>query len=97
MFVNDNEFDLGWGGSCPVWVDKEVGSSIAEHFLGCWSSWDCSPPGYCADGFHGFESVWHCGNKWDLFGPKPTEKDPSIWTEMLVAETLLWIWQGYDS
>ena len=36
-------------------------------------------------------------SKWDPFGPKPTEKDPSIWTEMLVAETLLWIWQGYDS
>ena len=22
--------------------------------LGCWATWDCSPPGYCSDGYHGF-------------------------------------------
>lgn len=54
IFVNDNEYDLGWGGNCPTWVDKEIGNLTAEYELGCWSSWDCSPPGYCADGYHGF-------------------------------------------
>lgn len=54
VFVNDNEFDLGWGGNCPAWVDKEVGNLTAEYELGCWATWDCSPPGYCADGYHGF-------------------------------------------
>ena len=34
VFVNDNEFDLGWGGNCPAWVDKEVGNTTAEYFLG---------------------------------------------------------------
>jgi enterochelin esterase family protein len=94
VFVNDNEFDLGWcalllhplpffvdgsvgfsapsersllglvtggetavwvarrGGNCPPWVDKEKGNTTAEYFLGCWSTWDCSPPGSCADGEH---------------------------------------------
>ena len=54
VFINDNEFDLGWGGNCPAWVDKEVGNTTAEYYLGCWATWDCSPPGYCADGKHGF-------------------------------------------
>ena len=117
VFVNDNEFDLGWGGSCPAWVDNEVGNTTAEYFLGCWSTWDCDPPGSCADGMHGFAlggnqtaralraagyayqhvyglNQWHCGNMWDPYGPKPTEHDPSIWTETL-ADTLVWIWEGY--
>jgi hypothetical protein len=38
---------------------------------------------------------WHCGNKWDMNGPKPTEHDASIWTQTL-ADTLVWIWQGYQ-
>ena len=54
VFVNDNQFDLGWGGNCPAWVDAEPGNTTAEYLLGCWSTWDCNPPGYCADGMHGF-------------------------------------------
>jgi S-formylglutathione hydrolase FrmB len=116
VFVNDNEFDLGWGGNCPAWVDKEVGNTTAEYELGCWATWDCSPPGYCADGYHGFAlggnrtaaalkaagyayqhvfglNQWHCGNKYDP-AKKPAEFDPSVWTETL-ADTLVWVWEGY--
>jgi iron(III)-enterobactin esterase len=52
VWVNNNEFDLGWGGNCadsaPA-VDKLPGNTTAEYFAGCWASWDCDPPGSCAD------------------------------------------------
>ena len=58
IFINDNEFDLGFyqqthpgsKGICPSWV-KNI-SECAK--LGCWAEWDCNPPGSCCDGNHSF-------------------------------------------
>ena len=106
VFVNDNEFDLGYAGNCPPWVN----TTEEEFELGCWAAFDCDPPGQCCDGEHNYADagnrtaaalaaagyayrhVYALDQKHCAMSNDATQ---NLWTET-IADTLVWMWDGYE-